>query len=180
VSRSGFYGYLAEPETERERFDAGLAAKTRAVFAAHEGRCGSPRVCRELRERGDLVSAKRGARLMRENGLVARGFEGAVSHAFARAALRYACDVTLARDTSDEVQARMDAAYRRMSEREKLERAVGLSATLRELTLDHLRELHPRDSTRQLKIRLLLRTIPASVVEKAFGWLPEGAVSDGG
>lgn len=72
VSRSGFYGYLAEPETERERGDAGLAAKTRAVFAEHKGRYGSPRVCRELRERGDLVSAKRVARLMRENGLVAR------------------------------------------------------------------------------------------------------------
>jgi len=72
VSRSGFYGYLAEPETERERGDAGLSAKTRAVFAEHKGRYGSPRVCRELRERGDLVSAMKVARLMRENGLVAR------------------------------------------------------------------------------------------------------------
>src|SRR5690606_25789069 len=72
VSRSGFYGYLAEPQTARERGDAGLSAKTRAVFAEPKGRYGSPRVCSELRERGDLVSAKRVARLMRENGLVAR------------------------------------------------------------------------------------------------------------
>ena len=51
VSRSGFYGYLAEPETEREQRDAVLVAKTRAVFDEHKGRYGSPRVHRELRER---------------------------------------------------------------------------------------------------------------------------------
>jgi len=72
VSRSGFYDYLDEPETERDRRDAVLAAKTRAVFAEHEGRYGSPRVCRELRERGDVVSEKKVAQVMRENGLVAR------------------------------------------------------------------------------------------------------------
>ena len=72
VSRSGFYSYLEEPETERSRRDAALAAKTRAVFDEHEGRYGSPRVRRELRERGDLVSKKKVAQLMRDNGLVAR------------------------------------------------------------------------------------------------------------
>ncbi len=72
VSRSGFYDYLDEPETERDRRDAALAAKTRAVFAEHKGRYGSPRVCRELRGRGDVVSEKKVAQLMRDNGLVAR------------------------------------------------------------------------------------------------------------
>jgi transposase InsO family protein len=72
VSRSGFYAFVAEPETERERRDASLAAKTRAVFAEHQGRYGSPRVCRELRHRGDVVSEKKVAQLMRDNGLVAR------------------------------------------------------------------------------------------------------------
>ncbi len=72
VSRSGFYDFVAEPETERVRRDSSLAAKTRAVFAEHQGRYGSPRVCRELRHRGDAVSEKTVARLMRENGLVAR------------------------------------------------------------------------------------------------------------
>jgi transposase InsO family protein len=72
VSRSGFYDYLDEPETERDRRDAVLAAKTRAVFAEHKGRYGSPRVHRELRERGDVVSEKKVAQVMRDNGLVAR------------------------------------------------------------------------------------------------------------
>ncbi len=72
VSRSGFYDYLDEPETERDRRDAVLAAKTRAVFAEHKGRYGSPRVHRELRERGDVVSEKKFAQVMRDNGLVAR------------------------------------------------------------------------------------------------------------
>jgi len=72
VSRSGFYDYLREPETERERRDAMLAAKTRAVFVEHEGRYGSPRVTRELRGRGDVVSEKKVAQLMHDSGLVAR------------------------------------------------------------------------------------------------------------
>jgi transposase InsO family protein len=72
VSRSGFYDYMAEPETERQRRDASLAAKARAVFVEHKGRYGSPRVCRELRERGDVVSTKKVAQVMRLEGLVAR------------------------------------------------------------------------------------------------------------
>ncbi len=72
VSRSGFYDFHAEPETERQRRDATLAAKTRAVFAEHRGRYGSPRVCRELRHRGDVISEKKVAQLMRDEGLVAR------------------------------------------------------------------------------------------------------------
>lgn len=72
VSRSGFYDYLDEPETERDRRDATLSEKARAVFSEHKGRYGSPRVCQELRARGDVVSEKKVAEVMRENGLVAR------------------------------------------------------------------------------------------------------------
>jgi RecB family exonuclease len=74
----------------------------------------------------------------------------------------------------------MDDAYRRMTHEQKLQRAMGLSATLRALTLDHLRELHPDETERQLKIRLLLRTVSADVLEKAFGWLPPEAKVPGG
>ena len=88
---------------------------------------------------------------------------------------RYARHVNPAQDTPPEIQARMDEAYRRMSAQEKFERAMGLSAMLRALTLDHLRALHPDESERQLQIRLLLRTVPASVVQQAFGWLPPDA-----
>lgn len=72
----------------------------------------------------------------------------------------------------------MDEAYRRMSAQEKFERAMALSAMLRALTVDHLRTLHPNESERQLQIRYLLRTVPASVVGPAFGWLPPEAAPD--
>ena len=72
VSRSGFYDYLTHPVTQRELRDAALAAKARAVFIEHKGRYGSPRVWRELCERGDVISQKKVARVMREQGLVAR------------------------------------------------------------------------------------------------------------
>ena len=72
VSRSGFYDYLEEPSTARERRDASLSAKARAVFAEHKGRYGSPRVHRELLARGDVVSERKVAQLMRDDGLVAR------------------------------------------------------------------------------------------------------------
>ena len=72
VSRSGFYDFLAEPERERDRRDAELAAKTGAVFSEHRGRYGSPRVHRELRRRGEVVSKQKVALVMRTNGLVAR------------------------------------------------------------------------------------------------------------
>lgn len=75
-------------------------------------------------------------------------------------------------DTPPEIQARMDEAYRRMSAQEKFERAMALSGMLRALTIDHLRTLHPDESERQLQIRFMLRTVPASVVGPAFGWLP--------
>lgn len=72
VSRSGYYDWLANPVTERERRHADLELKAAAVFDAHRGRYGSPRVTAELRERGELVSEKLVAEVMREGGLVAR------------------------------------------------------------------------------------------------------------
>jgi putative transposase len=72
VSRSGFYNYLANPETVRQRRDSALSAQTRSVFLEHKGRYGSPRVRRELRARGDVVSKKKVAQIMRNEGLVAR------------------------------------------------------------------------------------------------------------
>lgn len=72
VSRSGFYDYVAGPETEREKRDATFAAKTRTMLAEHMGHYGSPRVHRELCHRGDVVSTKKVAQLMRDSGLVTR------------------------------------------------------------------------------------------------------------
>ncbi len=72
VSKSGYYDWLAEPVTERERRDVALASKVRALFGDHRGRYGSPRVAEELRADGEVVNEKRVARIMRETGLVAR------------------------------------------------------------------------------------------------------------
>lgn len=72
VSKSGYYGWLAQPETARDRRDAELAPKVSAVVKDHRGRYGSPRVARELRTNDEPVDEKRVARIMRKNGLVAR------------------------------------------------------------------------------------------------------------
>jgi len=72
VSTSGYYDWLAEPITERERRDEPLREETRTVFVEHRGRYGSPRVHAELKARGVTVGEKKVAKLMREGGLVAR------------------------------------------------------------------------------------------------------------
>jgi putative transposase len=72
VSRSWFYrwagGQLAPRATRRER----LKAEIRRLFAAHQGKYGSPRLTADLREAGWRVSQNTVAALMREQGLAAR------------------------------------------------------------------------------------------------------------
>ncbi len=58
--------------SKRSKRDAQLAAEVRAIHREHKGRYGSPRVHRELRERGHRVGRKRVARLMRQQGLRGR------------------------------------------------------------------------------------------------------------
>jgi putative transposase len=72
VSRSGFYAWRTRPESKRAARDRVLGLYVRAAFRQHRGRCGSPRLHRELRAQGEAVSRKRIARLMRSDGLVAR------------------------------------------------------------------------------------------------------------
>jgi putative transposase len=72
VSRSGYYDWLARPESSRAASDRTLAAEVRAVHADSRGRYGSPRVHAELRAHGRRVGRKRVARLMRGMGLSAR------------------------------------------------------------------------------------------------------------
>jgi putative transposase len=73
VSRSGFYAWLARPQSTRERSDRQLAVQVAAVHERSRKRYGSPRIHAELRAKGVRVGKKRVARLMRENGLQARG-----------------------------------------------------------------------------------------------------------
>lgn len=72
VSRSGFAAFDSRPASEHARTDARLSVEISAVFEESRKRYGSPRVCAELRSRGQRHSRKRIARLMREQALCAR------------------------------------------------------------------------------------------------------------
>jgi putative transposase len=70
VSTSGYYAWLARPESARKLRDAELSRLIESVHDASDQTYGSPRVLAELREDGERVSGKRIARLMREAGRV--------------------------------------------------------------------------------------------------------------
>ena len=72
VSVAGFYAYLKRPPSWRAVIDELLMAHVRVAFAESGATYGAPRVLQELRAAGLPTSTKRVARLMREDGLVAR------------------------------------------------------------------------------------------------------------
>lgn len=72
VSRSGYYAWKARPASRRAQEDEQLLLEVRKVYVKHRGRYGSPRVCREIRKGPLQPGRHRIARLMRENGIVAR------------------------------------------------------------------------------------------------------------
>lgn len=72
VSPSGYYAWSSRPESPRARADRRLSVKIREIFQ-HSGRTyGSPRIAAALRAHGERCGKNRVARLMREEGLVAR------------------------------------------------------------------------------------------------------------
>jgi hypothetical protein len=66
VSRSGYYASKTRPLSRHACEDARIAALLVAAFRLGRGAYGSPRVLKELRERGERTSRKRVARLMSE------------------------------------------------------------------------------------------------------------------
>ena len=72
VSRSGFYSWKGRPTSAAAKSDERLATEISAVHRGSRCTYGSPRVHAELRAQGHLVSEKRVARLMRQEGLQAR------------------------------------------------------------------------------------------------------------
>jgi putative transposase len=72
VSQSGYFAWKGRPASDRQQRDMVLLAHVRSSFALSNGTYGSPRMTRELRDNGLAVGRCRTARLMRENGLVAR------------------------------------------------------------------------------------------------------------
>lgn len=71
VARSSFYHWkaTAAARAARAAADAELAARIRAIHAAHDGTYGVPRITAELHDRGERVNHKRVARVMRGIGL---------------------------------------------------------------------------------------------------------------
>jgi len=72
VSRTAYYDWQAGQPAQRERDDAALLAKIKAIHAASDGQYGVPRVLAELQAQGHEVGRKRVARLMRAAGLRGR------------------------------------------------------------------------------------------------------------
>jgi transposase InsO family protein len=72
VTRAGFYAWRSRERSERERQNAKLADRIRAVHTASRGTYGSPRVHRVLERQGCTASENRVARVMRRHGIKAR------------------------------------------------------------------------------------------------------------
>ena len=72
VSRSWFYQHEDGALPPRAGRYEQLKAEVRRLFAAHEGKYGSPRITADLRDEGWAVSRNTVAAVMREQGLAAR------------------------------------------------------------------------------------------------------------
>ena len=72
VSRSWFYKHEDGVLPPRAARHEQLRAAVRRLFAAHEGKYGSPRITADLRDEGWAVSKNTVAAMMREQGLAAR------------------------------------------------------------------------------------------------------------
>lgn len=72
VSVGGFYDAQRRPPSARATADERVRVQVRAAHTKSQRRYGAPRVHEELRATGTRVGKKRVARLMREDGLVAR------------------------------------------------------------------------------------------------------------
>jgi len=72
VTPAGYYAWRRRPESAHTEQDRQLTQQITALYRAHGGRYGSPRIHRELRGQGRRVSRRRVERLMRAAGLRAR------------------------------------------------------------------------------------------------------------
>ncbi len=72
VSESGFSAWRKRPACQRQREDAQRTQELQQVFDKHQGRYGSSRMDRELKDQGRKLSCKRVARLMRKAAISAK------------------------------------------------------------------------------------------------------------
>ena len=72
VSRSGFYEWLSRPESKRSQQDQALKANIRVLHEKSRQNYGERRIKDDLADQGKVVSRRRIARLMKEEGLVCK------------------------------------------------------------------------------------------------------------
>lgn len=72
VSRSGYYEWRSRPGSARQQANEKLLREIREIFQTSRQTYGSPRVHAALQRNGQQVGRQRVARLMRQEGLVAR------------------------------------------------------------------------------------------------------------
>jgi len=72
VSRSGYYRWLNRKPSQRELDNQRLDAEICEIYEKSKGRYGSPKITRELRDRGRRVGKNRVAKRMRKAGLRSR------------------------------------------------------------------------------------------------------------
>jgi putative transposase len=73
VSRSGYYAHKTRPESIRAKQDTKLAATISAHHRRSRQSNGSPRIYRDLKAEGVRISRKRVERILRHEGIPARG-----------------------------------------------------------------------------------------------------------
>ena len=76
VTRGGFYSYCRRGVSAHAEQDRALVVEITRIFFHHRERYGSPRIHRELRNVGWVVSRRRVARLMRDADLRAQAVRG--------------------------------------------------------------------------------------------------------
>jgi len=69
VHRSGYYAWMKNPSSDRTHEDEKLVRMIKTAYEESSGSYGSPRICRELREQGELCGKNRVARLMKTHGI---------------------------------------------------------------------------------------------------------------
>ncbi len=72
VSTAGYYAWRGRPTSARQQRQDALLVQIRAIHAEFQARYGSPRIHAELVARGHDCCVNTVARLMRENGIVAK------------------------------------------------------------------------------------------------------------
>ena len=72
VARSGYYAWRSRKQSSREKMDSCIKDDIKRVFFENKKRYGSPRIYHQLKREGIKCGRHRIARIMREEGLVAR------------------------------------------------------------------------------------------------------------